>query len=139
LSSGHLRGICSFDDITAWARGAPREVLAACGACRGSPCIYFGPHPDTTERIFRALGAHALARTPSGSGPARHRIMATLPNLAISLIHQADYTRIAATIRELKYDTGPLLAILRLKKPIMTSGEDLATPSGSNSYAEETV
>ena len=50
------------------------------------------------------------------TGP-RPRIMATLRNLAIGLIRQAGYTKIAATIREIKYDTSLLLAILGLKNP----------------------
>ena len=50
------------------------------------------------------------------TGP-RPRIMATLRNLAIGLIRQAGYTKIAATIREIKYDTALLLAILGLKNP----------------------
>jgi hypothetical protein len=36
-------------------------VPAACGARRDGLGIYAGPHPDTTERVFRKLGAHALA------------------------------------------------------------------------------
>jgi predicted transposase YbfD/YdcC len=47
----------------------------------------------------------------------RPRIMATLRNLAIGLIRQAGYTKIAATIRKIKYDTALLLAILGLKNP----------------------
>ena len=43
--------------------------------------------------------------------------MATLRNLATGLIRQAGYTKIAATIRKIKYDTGLLLAILGLKNP----------------------
>lgn len=50
------------------------------------------------------------------TGP-RPRIMATLRNLSIGLIRQAGYTRIAATIRKIKYDTGLLLAILGLSNP----------------------
>jgi predicted transposase YbfD/YdcC len=50
------------------------------------------------------------------TGP-RPRVMATLRNLAIGLIRQASYTKIAATIRKMKYDTGLLLAILGLKNP----------------------
>jgi predicted transposase YbfD/YdcC len=50
------------------------------------------------------------------TGP-RPRIMATLRNLAIGLIRQAGYTRIAATIRKIRHDTGLLLAILGLKNP----------------------
>jgi predicted transposase YbfD/YdcC len=50
------------------------------------------------------------------TGP-RPRIMATLRNLVIGLIRQAGYRKIAATIRQIKYDTGLLLAILGLKNP----------------------
>ena len=50
------------------------------------------------------------------TGP-RPRIMATLRNLAIGLIRQAGYTKIAATIRKIRYDTGLLIAILGLKRP----------------------
>jgi predicted transposase YbfD/YdcC len=50
------------------------------------------------------------------TGP-RPRIMATLRNLAIGLIRQAGYNKIAATIRRIKYDTALLLAILGLKNP----------------------
>jgi hypothetical protein len=48
------------------------------------------------------------------TGP-RPRVMATLRNLAIGLIRQAGYTKIAATIRKIKYDTRLLMAILGLK------------------------
>jgi predicted transposase YbfD/YdcC len=50
------------------------------------------------------------------TGP-RPRIMATLRNLAIGLIRQAGYTKIAATIRKIRHDTALLLAILGLKNP----------------------
>jgi predicted transposase YbfD/YdcC len=50
------------------------------------------------------------------TGP-KPRIMATLRNLAIGLIRQAGYTRIAATIRRIKYDTALLLSILGLSNP----------------------
>ena len=50
------------------------------------------------------------------TGP-RPRIMATLRNLAIGLIRQAGYTKIAATIRKIKHDTALLLAILGLQNP----------------------
>jgi hypothetical protein len=43
--------------------------------------------------------------------------MATLRNLAIGLIRQAGYTKIAATIRKIKHDTGLLLAVLGLSNP----------------------
>jgi predicted transposase YbfD/YdcC len=42
------------------------------------------------------------------------RIMATLRNLAVGLIRQAGYTKIAATIRRIKHDTALLIAILGL-------------------------
>ncbi len=50
------------------------------------------------------------------TGP-RPRIMATLRNIALGLIRQAGYTKIAATIRKIKHDTALLLAILGLKNP----------------------
>ena len=50
------------------------------------------------------------------TGP-RPRIMATLRNLAIGLIRQAGYTKIAATIRKIKHDTALLIAILGLGNP----------------------
>lgn len=53
-----LNGNTSFEDVAAWVSHAPQEMLAACGA-RGSLGIYAGPHPDTVERIFRALAAAA--------------------------------------------------------------------------------
>lgn len=49
------------------------------------------------------------SRIRTGSRP---RIMTTLRNLAIGLLRQAGHTRIAPTIRKLKYDTGLLLATL---------------------------
>ena len=50
------------------------------------------------------------------TGP-RPRIMATLRNLAIGLIRQAGYTKIAAAIRRIKYDVALLIAILGLSNP----------------------
>jgi predicted transposase YbfD/YdcC len=44
----------------------------------------------------------------------RPRIMATLRNLAIGLIRQAGYTKIAATIRRIRHDPRLLLTILGL-------------------------
>ena len=50
------------------------------------------------------------------TGP-KPRIMATLRNLAMGLIRQAGYTKIAATIRRIRYDTALLLSILGLSNP----------------------
>jgi predicted transposase YbfD/YdcC len=50
------------------------------------------------------------------TGP-KPRIMATLRNLAIGLIRQAGYTKIAATIRRIKHDPALLIAILGLGTP----------------------
>jgi predicted transposase YbfD/YdcC len=50
------------------------------------------------------------------TGP-KPRIMATLRNLAIGLIRQAGYTKIAATIRKIRHDPALLIAILGLKNP----------------------
>jgi len=52
------------------------------------------------------------SRVRTGTRP---RIMATLRNLAIGLIRQAGHTKIAATIRKIKYDNRLLLAILGLQ------------------------
>lgn len=54
------------------------------------------------------------SRVRTGTRP---RIMATLRNLAIGLIRQAGHTKIAATIRKIKYDNRLLLAILGLQHP----------------------
>ena len=48
-------------------------------------------------------------------GP-KFRIMATLRNLAIGLIRQAGYTRIAATIRKIRNDALLLLTVLGLRQ-----------------------
>ena len=52
------------------------------------------------------------SRVRTGTRP---RIMTTLRNLAIGLIRQAGHTKIAATIRKIKYDNRLLLAILGLQ------------------------
>ena len=54
------------------------------------------------------------SRVRAGSRP---RVMATLRNLAAGLIRQAGYTKIAATIRKIRYDTALLLTVLGLKSP----------------------
>jgi predicted transposase YbfD/YdcC len=54
------------------------------------------------------------SRVRTGSRP---RIMATLRNLAIGLIRQAGYTKIAATIRKIKHDPALLIAVLGLQNP----------------------
>ena len=46
----------------------------------------------------------------------KFRIMATLRNLAIGLIRQAGYTRIAATIRKIRNDALLLLTVLGLRQ-----------------------
>jgi len=51
----------------------------------------------------------------------RPRIMATFRNLAIGLIRQAGYTKIAATIRRIRSDPYLLLAILGLRIPALDS------------------
>lgn len=57
-----LCGNTSLEDVTAWARHAPQEVLAACAARRNAAGAYAAPHPDTVARLLSALGAQALAR-----------------------------------------------------------------------------
>ncbi len=48
---------------------------------------------------------------------ARPRVLATLRNLAIGLIRQAGHNAIAATIRDIQYDTSQLRASLGLNTP----------------------
>jgi predicted transposase YbfD/YdcC len=57
-----LSGSTTLEDVTAWARAAPHEVLAAAGARRNVLGILVAPHPDTVVRLLSALGAQALAR-----------------------------------------------------------------------------
>jgi predicted transposase YbfD/YdcC len=52
------------------------------------------------------------SRIRTGSRP---RVMATLRNLAVGLIRQAGYTKIAETIRKIKHNTHLLLTILGLR------------------------
>src|ERR1022692_1890704 len=66
------------------------------------------------------------------TGP-KPRIMATLRNLAMGLIRQAGYTKIAATIRRIRYDTALLLSILGLSNPSLPAEKTLRVtliPSG---------
>ncbi|MDN5860286.1 MAG: ISAs1 family transposase [Pseudonocardia sp.] len=54
--------------------------------------------------------------------PSRFRVMATLRNLVIGLIRQEGYTRIAATIRQIRHDPHLLLTVLGLHRhPANTS------------------
>jgi predicted transposase YbfD/YdcC len=56
-----LCGNTSLEDVTAWARHAPQQVLAACGARRDAAGARVAPHPDTVVRLLSALGSQALA------------------------------------------------------------------------------
>ena len=56
-----LCGNTAIEDVTAWVRHAPREVLAAARARRNALGMPVAPHPDTVVRIFAELGAQALA------------------------------------------------------------------------------
>jgi predicted transposase YbfD/YdcC len=56
-----LSGCTCFEDVAAWVHRAPQEVLAACGARRDCLGARVAPHPDTVGRVFRDLGAQALA------------------------------------------------------------------------------
>src|ERR1019366_2522364 len=69
--------------------------------------------PCVRDVTFR--GDASQVRTAS-----RPRVMATLRNLAIALIRRAGYTKIAATIRKIKYDPHLLLAILGLQPACQT-------------------
>ena len=90
--------------------GRPRGRPRAPGRVRPRP---------VDDREQGPLGRDVTFREDSSrvrTGP-RPRIMATLRNLAIGLIRQAGYTKIAATIRKIKHDTALLLAILGLQNP----------------------
>ena len=52
------------------------------------------------------------SQVKTGSRP---RVMATLRNLAVGLIRQAGYTKIAETIRKIKHDPHLLLTVLGLR------------------------
>ena len=56
-----LCGHTTAEDVTAWIRAAPQQVLAAAGCRRNALDACVPPHPDTVVRIFTALGAQALA------------------------------------------------------------------------------
>ena len=56
-----LCGHTTVEDVTAWIRAAPQQVLAAAGCRRNDLGSCVPPHPDTVVRIFTALGAQALA------------------------------------------------------------------------------
>jgi predicted transposase YbfD/YdcC len=56
-----LCGSTSLEDVTAWVRHAPQQVLAACGARRDASGARVAPSPDTVARLLAALGAQALA------------------------------------------------------------------------------
>jgi predicted transposase YbfD/YdcC len=56
-----LAGSTALEDVTAWVRHAPQEVLAACGARRGALGMRVPPSPDTVVRVLSGLGAQALA------------------------------------------------------------------------------
>ncbi|HEY3906536.1 MAG TPA: ISAs1 family transposase, partial [Streptosporangiaceae bacterium] len=56
-----LCGSTGMEDVTAWVRAAPQEVLAAAGARRNALGMRVAPHPETVGRIFAALGAQMLA------------------------------------------------------------------------------
>src|SRR5271170_1918449 len=56
-----LSGCTGLEDVTAWARAAPQEVLAAAGARRNALGVLIAPHPDTVVRVLSALGAQGVA------------------------------------------------------------------------------
>ena len=56
--------------------------------------------------------------------------MATLRNLAIGLIRQAGYAKIAATIRKIKHDTALLITVLGLNSPHDQAKRLCGTPWG---------
>ena len=56
-----LSGCVSLVEITDWVTHADQELLGALGARHDPTGRHVPPHPDTIERVFRALGAQGLA------------------------------------------------------------------------------
>ena len=56
-----LSGCVSLVEITDWVTHADQELLGALGARHDPTGGHVPPHPDTIERVFRALGAQGLA------------------------------------------------------------------------------
>jgi predicted transposase YbfD/YdcC len=56
-----LSGCVSLVEITDWVTHADQDLLAALGVRADRSGRYIPPHPDTIERVFRALGAQGLA------------------------------------------------------------------------------
>ena len=52
-----LCGNASVEDVAAWVRAAPQQVLAAAGARRDALGARVAPHPDTVVRVLAELGA----------------------------------------------------------------------------------
>jgi len=70
-----LSGCVTLVEITDWVTHADQELLGALGARHDPTGRCVPPHPDTIERVFRALGAQGLAdqlgRLPGPPGRAR--------------------------------------------------------------------
>ena len=99
----------------------PRGLLEPCAATSGTHGSEEGgagerrPLSDNKVHWVRDVTfGEDSSRVRTGPRP---RVMATLRNLAIGLIRQAGYTKIAATIRQIRYDTALLIAILGLANP----------------------
>ena len=56
-----LSGCVTLVEITDWVTHADQELLGALGARHDPTGRCVPPHPDTIERVFRALGAQGLA------------------------------------------------------------------------------
>lgn len=56
-----VSGCVSLAEITDWVTHADQELLGALDARQDCSGRYVAPHPDTIERVFRALGAQGLA------------------------------------------------------------------------------
>ena len=99
----------------------PRGLLEPCAATSGTHGSEEGgagkrrPLSDNKVHWVRDVTFREdTSRVRTGSRP---RIMVTLRNLAIGLIRRAGYTKIAAAIRRIRYDTTMLIAILGISNP----------------------
>ncbi|MGH3252791.1 MAG: transposase family protein [Trebonia sp.] len=92
-----LTGARNFRELGDQAQDLPQEVLARLGG---------RPHP-----LHRKIIAPSEKRLRTGNGP---QVVATLRNIAISLLHLAGVTEIARTLQAITCDRTRMLSYLSL-------------------------
>jgi hypothetical protein len=83
------------------------SLASTCTFRKDALNISFTPRENAGDVTYREDSSRVR------TGP-RPRIMTALRNLAIGLIRQAGYRKIAATIRKIKHDPALLITILGL-------------------------